>query len=50
MELKYISNDIRSEIIETAHAIHCSPELSHKDFETTELIKSALEKLKSALG
>lgn len=45
MELKYISDDIRSEIIETAHAIHCSPELSHKEFETTELIKNALKKL-----
>ena len=45
MDFKYISDDIRKNIIETAHSIHKNPELSHKEFDTTALIKNALEKL-----
>lgn len=45
MGFKYISDDIREHIIETAHAIHKNPELSHKEFDTTALLKSELEKL-----
>ena len=44
MELKYITEDIRNGIIETAHTIHKNPELSHKEFCTTELIKDILRK------
>ena len=45
MDYKYISEDIREHIIETARAIHKKPELSHKEFDTTALIKNKLEKL-----
>lgn len=45
MDFKYISNDIRESIIETAHAVHRNPELSHKEFKTTELIKNELIKI-----
>lgn len=45
MELQYISNDIRENIIETAHSIHQNPELSHREFSTTALLADALKKL-----
>lgn len=45
MDYKYISEDIREHIIETAHAIHKNPELSHKESDTTALLKNELEKL-----
>ena len=45
MDFKYISNDIRESIIETAHAVHRNPELSHKEFKTTELLKNELIKI-----
>lgn len=45
MDYKYISEDIRERIIETAHLIHKNPELSHKEFETTEFIKNFLKEL-----
>ena len=45
MDFKYISSDIRESIIETAHAVHRNPELSHKEFKTTELLKNELIKI-----
>ena len=45
MDYKYISGEIREHIIEAAHSIHKNPELSHKEFDTTALLKSELEKL-----
>ena len=45
MDFKYISEDIREHIIGIAHAIHKNPELSHKEFDTTALIRNELEKL-----
>ena len=45
MDYKYISEDIREHIIGIAHAIHKNPELSHKEFDTTALIRNELEKL-----
>ena len=45
MDFKYISEDIRKHIIGIAHAIHKNPELSHKEFDTTALIRNELEKL-----
>lgn len=45
MEFKYISEDIRESIIETAHKIHQNPELSHREFSTTERIKDILKNL-----
>ena len=43
--MKYISKDISDSIIETVHAIHQNPELSHKEFMTTEFLTEALKKL-----
>ncbi|MBR3963462.1 MAG: amidohydrolase [Oscillospiraceae bacterium] len=45
MEFKYISEDISKSIIETAHTIHKNPELSHREFSTTERIKDILKNL-----
>ena len=45
MEFKYISEDIREKVIETVHAIHKNPELSHKEFSTTERIIGFLKGL-----
>ena len=45
MEFKYISDDIRDSIIETAHAVHRNPELSHKEFSTTERLINILKEL-----
>ena len=44
MEFRYISGEIRENIIETVHKIHCSPELSYREFATTKLITEILEK------
>ncbi len=45
MEFKYISQDIRDSILETAHTIHRHPELSHQEFMTTKRLIDALKKL-----
>ncbi len=45
MELQYISRDIRDDIVEFAHDIHRHPELSHREFVTTERLVDALKKL-----
>ena len=44
MDYKYITENIRKDIIETVHTIHRNPELSHKEFCTTELINDILKK------
>ncbi|MBQ4547110.1 MAG: amidohydrolase [Oscillospiraceae bacterium] len=45
MEYRYITDDIRENITETVHKIHRNPELSHKEFLTTALIKETLENM-----
>lgn len=45
MECKYISESIKSVILEAFRHIHTHPELSEQEFQTTAYIKNALQKM-----
>ena len=45
MEMQFITPDIRDTILDVAHRMHRNPELSTREFQTTALLKSELEKL-----
>lgn len=45
MEIQFITPDIRDTILDVAHRMHRNPELSTREFQTTALLKSELEKL-----
>ena len=45
MDLQYITPEIRDHILEVAHWMHRNPELSTREFQTTAMLKSELEKI-----
>ena len=45
MELTYITQEIQNRILEFAHTLHRHPEISYQEFETTILLRKALEKM-----
>lgn len=45
MELTYITQDLARQVLEFAHTLHRHPEISYQEFETTILLRKALEKM-----
>lgn len=45
MNYKYITDENKQIIIDSVHRIHCNPELSHQEYQTTDFIASTLQAL-----